>query len=357
MFVETLLLPNEDDNYCKTTIKGLIQNTQYAYYVKTQNTQHDHNTDVLNDIQGQSNIMYFKTIANVPESPMVETMSKTHDSITLSWAPLSSSRDQISYYRMHMFAQLDSPDFLDARDYCLEPRTSTHQHATTNYEVKTESVQSTQSCTAEYKEWTSRHGLSVESELEWRAYRKTLCGQIQLAQPSKPTDNRKYYCRADDKDCVSEYVIDDSFQFNRVLEDLVRSSGDAETNEQIQRAAIQSDYIQEFFYDSTQYSATISDLLPFTLYVFQFRSCNDRGCSPYYMHFERTESNQHADDIVDFNASVDPYETDTIHLDFSQPIIPNGLTVAYEIDQRSIHEKKTNLICITRRNHFNNGQR
>lgn len=357
-------MPNITGKYYKTIIKGLIQNTQYAYYVKTQNIQKDHNIDVMNEIQGQSNIMYFKTIANVPTFPIVETTHKTHDSITLNWSPFSSSRDQIGYYRVHLFTQPDEQDFLDDRDYCLAPRISTHQHSTANYEVRPNAAQSTQSCSAEYREWISRHGDSVESELEWRIYRQTLCRQQQSSQQSRPAENHKYYCKEDDRECLSDYVIDDTVQFSRYLHELVTrynddddDTGSGETNEQIEMAALQANFIQEYFFDSTQYSATINELLPFTLYVFQFRSCNDRGCSSYHLHYERTDSSLYADDIDDFNASVDSYESNMIHLDFSQPILPNGLTVGYEIEQLAVQDNKLVVKCITRKSHFANGQR
>lgn len=92
-------------------LANLTQYTQYAYYVKTQVILKDHEDEVLNVSQGQSNIIYFTTKADQPTCPLVETLSKTNTSISLNWYPIVEYKEEITMYKVDIFVQPDERTF------------------------------------------------------------------------------------------------------------------------------------------------------------------------------------------------------------------------------------------------------
>lgn len=359
VFVETFDWTNTTSKYLRTVIKGLLQNTQYAYYVKTQNIQNDHNTDLRSTLQGQSNILYFTTTANVPSTGAIETYRKDHSSISMGWYPFSGIRDLITYYRLHVFLEAEDPEFMDQRDYCLEPRTAPHPQKSTAVEVPTvvNEPPTPQSCAAEYKEWVIRHGDSIEAEIEWRMYRQTVCKRLAeeaRAADDRLSENRRVYCTDDGESCLSDPALVETAQFGQLIHTFVMSfekEDKVQTSDDIDSALFERNFVTERFYKDNLTNGTIYGLSPYTLYSFRFYSCNGLGCSPYFLHFDRTESVDAADVIEDVTVAHDSYDASVVHVDFKKPAEPNGLTLTFEIEQRSLDDDNTTVSCITRREH------
>lgn len=366
VFVETFDWTNGTSKFLKTVLKGLLQNTQYAYYVKTQNIQNDHNTDLRSTLQGQSNILYFTTSADVPSQPFVETLHKDNQSITLGWYPFSGIRDLITYYRMHVFIEADDPVFMDQRDFCLEPRTEPHPQRAIGIElpVVNEQPSTLQSCAAEYKEWVNQHGDSVDAELQWRLHRQKICKRLAVEASSiadvPSTENRKFYCRDNSDNCLNDQTSVDTAKFGQSVHNFVMSftpDKKIETFDGIEYSLLEPNFVIESFFDNVDYNGTIHDLMPYTMYSFRLYSCNKLGCSPYYLHFDRTESMDEADVITDISVTHDTYDSSVVHLDFTKPSDPNGLTLTYEIEKHSLDDDNKTITCITRKQHeLNNGR-
>lgn len=347
------------DRFYNFILENLHPNTQYAYLVRTQDLQKDGKNNVINVVRGQSIIKYFKTFPNTPAFPVVETEHKSHDSITLNWFPYTLSRDIVTYYRLHVYIVAHDPLMVEYRNYCLEPHENVH--TTTSFAVKT--PKPVKSCQEEYDEWSSRHGESIDAELEWKMYRQAICQSKQL--DGIIYESKRYYCnKADDKRCSSDSTLDDTEEFGHFLHDFVTKNEPdkepetiAETDRKLAYLREQSDFIKDHMYDSALSTGTVAGLLPYTTYIFQLRPCNDRGCGSYAMHSDRTDTIIEADNVENFSASADPEETTTIHVDFSAPKTPNGLTLSYEIEMQSVTDNKISVICIPHNLHISNNER
>lgn len=329
--------------------------------------QKEHEENVFNISQGQSNIIYFTTKPDIPTCPIVETLKKTNNSITLYWHPAVSEKEFITKYRVDIFIQPDEHDFLDSRDYCKQPKI--YVNVNVGVEVNENQALSSVQCMIEYKNWRNRNPDVVDVEDEWQIYRKTLCIEQELhslkgEEVMKYLENSQPFC-SNDEECSPDIDIDvdddgESFRFRRQIQDFLSKNDD----EFESRSDENFDELGKYFLRPESYRAdasntTILGLLPYTMYIFQFFSCNDIGCSSYFFHFDRTESSIYADTIDNFTITTDPYSFNRIHLDFDEPSTPNGLTVAFEIEKyrTSDYTRNVTLICITRKQHYDNGRR
>lgn len=361
---QTLFIQNTstNDTNASITLGSLTQNTQYAYYVKTQVVPKEHEEEVLRVSQGQSNIIYFSTKADQPNYPSVETISKTNTSLTLSWGPMNDD-ELIDYYKMDMFIQPDEHEFLDSRNYCLNPRVD--MHVTVGIEVSESPTSVYQSCNAEFENWKISHPDSVDPEYEWRMHRKAVCTEQakrlahgQNSQILKYVQNHELRS-CGDKKCTEKNDFE-SFRFSRQIHNLLTASDRSEFYVEPIVEPNEPDFginhIRSERFSNITLNATFDHLLPYTLYIFQFFACNHVNCSSYYFHYDRTESSIYADDIS-LIASIDAYNSNRVHLDFSEPPAPNGLTVAFQIEKHSLNHFKIETICITRKEHYDNGKR
>lgn len=341
-FFQKLTL-EKNSNYYQTNLNNLAQYTQYAFYVKTQVVLKDHENDVLKVVQGQSEIKYFTTLAKVPTAPVVETKSKTNTTIFISWYPSVLEKELIEYYQVNLFIQPDLHDVLDSRNYCIYQREYVQVS-----DVVSHSFDKKENCSSTLKD-------SFESRIQ----NKTYCAKHR-AEMTKYFENKELNgCQQDDKQCNEEHINND--RFTRGIHDLIRLHGDAnlelETPKELISEIVES---QHFLYSRTfgptAYNATIDGLLPYTLYTMQFFACNSINCSLYFMHNERTDSSVYADN-VQLIVSLDPTIANTVHLDFSEPKTPNGLTVAFQIDKNDLGTLSITTTCITRKQHYDNQQR
>lgn len=93
------------------------------------------------------------------------------------------------------------------------------------------------------------------------------------------------------------------------------------------------------------------------MYIFQFFAClRPKSCSSYFLYYDRTDVLTTADNI-ELTVSADPYDSNRIHLDFAEPKHPNGITVAFQIEKHDLSNYKATTICITRKQHYENGRR
>lgn len=333
-----------------TNITDLTQNTQYAYYVKTQVVP-TINEEMLNFTgQGQSNIEYFTTEAAVPYRPEVRTLSKTHNSLTLGWHPLEDN-ELINSYRVDYFIQPEEHDFLDSRDYCLNPRVEI------NVGIETSDTSSTmlQTCTAEYENWRLQNPNVEDPEYGWRMYRKAECA----AQAHKRSINGDVPIQMmnyidNHKSASTDHNDFETIRFSRQIHDFLSARGN---NDNIGEPDFGTNYITRIEFSKFQLKETFAGLYPYTMYVFQFFSClRPNNCSAYFLHYDRTEALTSADNI-DLNVVIDPYDSNRVHLDFTEPKHPNGLTVAFQIEKNDLSNFNVTLTCITRKQHYDNGKR
>lgn len=353
----------------QSNLTNLEQFTQYAYYVKTQVVYKDHENDTLNVVQGQSNIRYFRTKPDVPTAPIVETASKTNSSITIEWYPAVTKKELIEYYKVDVFIQPDDHRVLDSRNYCLHPRED--RQSSIGVEMTSQSAVNVSNCAVKPLpvNWESATDWAIDQRIE--CYREHEEDNDRRSEISKLLNSRKQFvCEWNDENCPFEFVENDNnIRFTRSVHDFVRKQDiDERQNYEVvfEPVANEDEVIPEIRKNSNflftkrfhqlESNSTIEHLKPFTLYTMHFFSCNHVDCSSYYMHNERTEPSMNADDM-DFEISVDPSASHTVHLDFSEPKTPNGLTVAFIVNIHDLAKMNYTKKCITRKNHYENNKR
>lgn len=362
----------------RTNLTNLEQYTQYAYYVKTQVVYKDHENDTLNVVQGQSNVLYFQTEADIPTAPVVETTSKSDTSISIEWYPAVADREFIEYYKVDVFVQPDDHRVLDSRDYCLYPRED--RRTNVGVEVASSNVKNCSFKPAP-PNWESPSDWAIDQIVE--CYRERDTNDDRRPELTKLLNVKKHYvCEWNDENCPFEYVESESdSRFTRDIHDFVKKHDIDERNKyeigidtmslDVNRYGIDDNtddddltpeirsnpnFLFTKRFNETTSNATIDHLKPFTLYTMHFFSCNRIDCSSYYMHNERTEPSANADDM-DFELSADSAEPHTVHLDFSEPKTPNGLTVAFIVTIHDVTNMNNTKKCVTRRHHYENNKR
>lgn len=318
--------------------------------------------------QGQSEIRYFKTQADVPTKPFVQTHSKSYDSLTLIWQPIFDN-ELIEYYRMDYFIQPDEHSVLDARDYCQNPRVEINTAIEPNDQRP--SLDALLSCKAEYEHWRLRN-LDVEDpENAWRIYRKAECAArpTHIAKGESSMQVMKYIesyplnlCDLlGDGKCAIQSDFE-SARFSRQIHDFVmpkESSSSSSINKFDDEPNFGANYIGRMEFPNHIQKTTITGLKPYTMYVFQFYSClRPKNCSGYFLYYDRTDIMATADNIqTELSVMADPYDSNCVHLDFDEPKQPNGLTVAFQIEKHDLSNFKVTSTCITRKQHYDNEKR
>lgn len=88
--------------------------TQYAYYVKTYAIATERSG-------GQSNLTYFRTMPEAPESPrFLKTWSTSSSELGMSWSSPVNKNGNLTHYRIFGRWEPDDPNFIDQRNYCEE---------------------------------------------------------------------------------------------------------------------------------------------------------------------------------------------------------------------------------------------
>lgn len=366
-FIQNNLLDPKSTSHT-TLLTNLEPNTQYAFYVKAQVVQKvgdEEKPGALGVSQGQSNIEYFTTSADVPSPPWVQTLTKTHDSITLAWHSIYDT-ERVDYFKMDLFIQPDEHEVLDSRDYCLDPRIE----ITMAEEAPSQTSQLVyERCRTEYETWKINNPNEPITYYEWKERKRAECNgtSTRTAQEEEELllvrliENFQLYesCR-DGKKCVNEEDIE-SYRFSREIHDLVHKDKSRNYQEPEEEDDTPYDLGSNHLYGMTFKrhinNETIGGLKPYTMYIFQVFSClNYNNCSAYFFHFDRTDSQANADD-VELTVSIDALLPNRVHLDFDEPHMPNGLTVAFEVEKHDSINYKVTTVCITRKKHYANGRR
>lgn len=378
-FIQSSSSTNSSAKYHSTIITNLTQNTQYAYYVKTQVVPIK-NEELLNlTSQGQSDIKYFRTEADVPTMPFVQTHSKSHDSLTLIWQPFFAN-ERIEYYSLDYFIQPDEHDVLDARDYCKNPRVESNT-AIEPSDQRPSPSDPALNCKAEYEHWRLRNLDVTDPENAWRKYRRAECAArpAHIAKGESTVQAMNYIesyplnlCELlGDGGCAIQSDFE-SVRFARQIHDFVvtrestTSSSSGGTSTKSPATAMSpiddepnygANYMGRIEFANNVQRTTVDRLKPYTMYVFKFYSClRPKNCSKYFLYYDRTDASATADNI-DLEVMADPYDSNRVYLDFEEPKQPNGLTVAFQIEKHDLSNFKVTSECITRKQHYDNGKR
>lgn len=345
----------------------LMQNTQYAYYINAQVILKGPQHNLTNAVQGQSKIMYFVTFPAMPSPPIVNTLRKTESYIAIQWITIDE-KEVIDYFLVDIFRQPDEQSFLDSRNYCLHPRVEIQPQVSIAVEQPQKATRNCKKRSKSYEfdnndiddesyddSYDVQYGFGYDTDNDVnRQSNKGDCSQYSSSEESAENEQ----CNSDDSECNKRHI----FRFKREMDNILAmhtSIFNEEPTRRITKRDISNapNYVREIRFEKDVRDAIIDDLHPYTLYTFQFFSCNNAaGCSPYYMYNERTKSSEHADNMT-FELIIDSVEVNTVHLEFDEPKMPNGLTVAFHIEQLDSKNSSTQLICITRRDHYLNDKR
>lgn len=356
-FIQNLAIdPNSNSH--STEIYNLTQNTQYGYYVKTQVVPKYHEEEVFGVSQGQSNIEYFTTEADAPTYPEVLTLSKTNVSLTLAWSPMNDN-ELIEYYKVDVFIQPDEHGFIDSRNYCFEPKIDTH--VSVGVELNENPTAVYKSCNAEYENWRISHPDAIDPEYEWRKHRKAVCAEQssrlthteRQQQIMKYVTNHKLHSCIDGRNCY-EHNDFEADRFSRQIHSFVKLSDNTDPNmDNSDIVNLGSNYLFSERFDANILNTTFIGFLPYTMYIFQFFSCNKISCSSYFLYYDRTDSSINADEIS-LTVRADEFNSNKVHLYFSEPPVPNGLTVAFQIEKHDLSTFKITTYCVSRKQHYAN---
>lgn len=370
-FFQNSTTTNSTARFHSIVIANLTQNTQYAYYVKTQVVPNENEEQLNLTSQGQSDIKYFRTEADVPSMPFVQTLSKSHDSLTLIWQPFFVN-ERIEYYRLDYFIQPEEHDVLDERDYCENPRVEFNT-AIEPSDQRPSPSDPKLNCKAEYERWRLRNLDVTDPENAWRKYRRAECAArpAHIAKGESTVQAMSYIesyplnlCELlGDGKCAIQSDFE-SLRFARRIHDLVTTndnndnkSSSAAMNPIDEEPNYGANYMGRIEFPNTVQRTTIDHLKPYTMYVFKFYSCmRPKNCSKYFLYYDRTDAAATADNI-DLEVMADPYETNRVYLDFDEPKQPNGLTVAFQIEKHDLSNFKVTTACITRKQHYDKGKR
>lgn len=322
-------------------LDDLRGNTQYAYYVKTQVSLKNEDK-VLNITQGQSDIKYFQTPPHRPIVPFVTTLTKSNDSITLTWyKPSWDDRPFIEHYTINVYEMVDSPELLDRRDYCRDPKEP------------------------EVLPIEQYHTLVPECCLKKIGNQPSLEAFIGL-------DGTNETCGEDDPECTLRYGYNTEFnQYRRTFRQSMSGLATASNIREIDYIdfplprylnyngktvspsikPIHSQY--QLYWGQRNISNMtshyrIEKLQAYTSYVVHFFACNSI-CSSYFVHSDRTYPIADGDN-VGLTVIQDAVQYNTIHIKISKPSMPNGLTLTYEIE-RLLPSGERIVDCITRKRH------
>lgn len=314
-------------------------NTQYAYYVKTQVSLKNEDK-VLNITQGQSDIKYFRTLPHRPIVPFVTTLTKSNDSITLTWyQPSWEDRSYIEHYTINVYGMVDSPELLDRRDYCIDPKEPEV------LPIEQYHIDVSECCP---KKVDNQQSLEAFIGLDGR---NETCGEDEPQCTLRYGYNKEFNRRAFSHSLPGLAAAPSIREIDYIDFPLPRYLNFAGKTESSSIKPIQAEHLlnlgQRNISNETSHYR-IENLQAYTMYVVHFYACNTM-CSSYFVHAERTDPNDDGDNVVVF-VIQDAVQYNTIHIKVPQPSRPNGITLAYEIE-RLLPNGNRIVDCITRKRH------
>lgn len=327
-----------DKNQYRFELNELRPNNRYAYYVEAKVFLNEKSP--VNITQGLSEIAYFVTLPERPLPPFVSTKNKTETSVTLKWFHPAWDVDRlVERYEVDIYRVKDDGKEVEQRDYCVYPKvrgvTDTHK-----YVVESESVYFC--CEAKGFQHTrfvaAYFGLDGDPDM---------CGE----EDPECQNEFKYHMLSATTHYLKSQLLairEEELPFLSIPlpdnpeygDSHLRRPDEADRHPEFERThIIQGADVSEYQFDH---------LIPFERYAFRVHSCNNyTGCSPYFLHFERTLRDYEADSIV-ITAEIMDGKNPGIVVNISPPQTPNGITVSYVIERTMGSDYEE--ICITNAN-------
>ncbi|XP_059615920.1 insulin-like receptor isoform X2 [Phlebotomus argentipes] len=302
-------------------LSELKASTQYAFYVRSYLSSEG--------INAQSIIKYFKTTIDKLSAPSVSTIMKTSDSVTLGWVMQSSQIPLIANYYIDVYKRPYSKESLDTRNYCKHPRTED-----TNED-----------------DYPAKHCCSDHDEETYQILRRHTSYETNLNCEEDPFQPGCHLFEYDRFKRELEFLVTHCHLYHGQNSPICRSPNIKYTGKR--EGSIGDDTGFRIFVDKHHTNFTVPNLAPYTLYTFQVFACQDLyDCGPYYSMNERTTIDIVADLTMNFSM-IDEPEEKSVELMWLEPLVPNGLTVAYKVEMRRMEggEQEYETVCIMRRDH------
>ncbi|XP_076760117.1 insulin-like receptor-like [Xylocopa sonorina] len=311
--------------------------TQYAYYVKTY-------TIATERSGAQSNLTYFRTLPEAPSPPRsLNIYSSNVGELTMTWLPPLHKNGNLTHYKIIGRWEPDDPNFIDQRNYCVEPMMLPDKKAIEYAEEKKRLeeekqlvVPETGSCECADRE--SDQSLREKEASSAIAFEDALHNQVYVKR--KPRRKPE--------------VMDGS---------LSRQTRSLDREQPIVDKIENRSYIVfERLVPSTNTSFVMTNLRHFAAYNIEVEACraqemNDTygKCSTKSMKTHRTLLKNGADDIppntFKMSISGENNSLTMVTLQWDEPPQPNGPIITYEIEYKrvDIQNYKPTVACITRR--------
>ncbi|XP_034951870.1 insulin-like receptor [Chelonus insularis] len=326
---------NSSTSVVSKSITDLKPYTKYAVYVKTLAVR---NKNSFRSPTGQSEIIYFRTEADVPSVPTdVISFPASDSEIVVKWNPPDQPNGPIAKYIIFGYLRSEDDDFLLTRDYCKNGLVAPEVPEVPEVTVKTPVIvpKSESCCMKEPQEPTSKKF-------------EIFCNDNMTI--SYLSHGKKNYCD------FHRYIVEEKSNFSDSLSlristqnsDIKKKSlDDSETR-------IYNNTYYSFIFNSSANSSSylLKKLRHYSLYTISVAACGEKLnngsqlCSTIQYTNSRTKEKLSADNVNNLKAYV---SNDTIVIITWEPVPdPNGLTVAYTIEYTNLNvpNAKKNTICI-----------
>lgn len=328
--------------------------TQYGLYIKTYT--------IASETKGaQSDIIYFKTEPDTPSQPRsLNARAQSSSEILIEWEEPNQPNGEVTHYvvtgtRVEQLAT----DFINQRDFCLEPVT----HDGTKKSVPEE----------EEEEKTDLWKKNTTTEANTGNENKETC--CSCKKTSITDDDTEVERRISFEDYLLNLIyIKKSGEINENIENNERRKREIAKNQSQQSLELSTESDSNvtsvmptpppphvfFQHTISQKYISIHNLSHFTEYRIEVRACHDfnpdpkkDNCSLKAMTSARTLPLGGADDIYENSISVtseNMTQTSLVHIKWDEPKVPNGYVVSYHIEYRKVSSDSSFSIpvCITR---------
>lgn len=334
-----------DDNNCEAfgfqtlavennvgTLKKLKPYTTYVYFIKILSNE------TLNDMDvSVTELHEFVTLPDDPSKPVdAFTVSKSHDTIELSWKPPREINGELTYYFVTVYRQKDDIRFLEKRDYCHSPYLlSAVKPKKQAIDEKNTKIVKELNCDCDKQEPIVQNEVIELNEFD------SLCSTMSSASIQNSSCKKFIY----NSYTTVPQTISSSNNNTRssVKENLVIRVGE-----------------QMILPDKTEY--IIRNLTHFSMYVIFLNACNKNKnkeplCSGYIMLCQRTLKKNDADDIPkDVTVNV---KDNIVYVYWREPPNANALITSYDIKYRLADSENAQTLtdCVTRLQHKRRGHR
>lgn len=288
-----------------------------------------------------------------PSPPLVTTLEKTENSITLNWFSLVSNVELIDRYYLEVFEHYDDITKSNDRNYCEDPVIQTIESH--KIEMKDKKLSMQTFCCINYDQRQSY------IQFDFTNFRNQCSDAtrfyFQYENYFLANNNNKTLCGLNDSKFNLAFelygfqvMLDETLKLldvsNRKLHHQTRNLiGDANNNQKIIYRKNISSNLNEF---------KIKNLKYYTLYTFNLYGCNNMaGCGTYFMHNEQTKPLENENDFI---PSVEYNDLES-NLIFFEPSNSTGYITSYNVQIFHWDTQKVITDCITRVKHIKNNYR